>query len=76
MSENTNAVLSNEMSGIDTCCPCLCGLLYRRITQRSVQADCMEIELSIHTVKMQNANISHITGYIIDMVAINMLIYN
>lgn len=36
----------------------------------------MEIELSIHTVEMQNANISHITGYIIDTVAINMLIYN
>lgn len=36
----------------------------------------MEIELSIHTAEMQNANISHITGYIIDTVAINMLIYN
>lgn len=41
-----------------------------------MQTDYMEIEFSTHMQEIQNANISHITGHIIDIAAINVLIYN
>lgn len=41
-----------------------------------MQTDYMEIEFSTHMREIQNANISHITGHIIDTAAINVLIYN